>query len=69
VYTPLDANFKLSAALSPQSEESVQCVPYSSAIKSIKYTKICTCPNISHKIIIVDCHMANFGKVHRQAVK
>jgi ATP-binding cassette subfamily B (MDR/TAP) protein 1 len=44
-------------------------VPYTSVVGSIVYVMICTCPNISHAVNIVDKFMENPSKVHQQIVK
>ena len=72
VSTPLGAHFRLSEALAPQSEEEEQfmsCVLYSSAVGSIMYSIVCTCPDISQAVRVVNRYMANSSKVHWQAVK
>ena len=72
VNTPLAAHFKLSAALSPQTEEEVEHmsrVPYASAVGSIMYAMVCTRPDISHAVSVVSRYMDNPGKAHWQAVK
>jgi hypothetical protein len=39
-------------------------VPYTSIVRSIIYVMVCTCPNISHVINVVDKFMKNPSKVH-----
>ena len=67
VSTPLAAHFKLSTALSPQTEEEVERmsrVPYASAVGSLMYAMVCTRPDISQAVSVVSRYMANPGKVH-----
>ena len=44
-------------------------VSYTSAIGSIIYVMICTCPNISHIVNVVNKFMENPSKVYQQTVK
>lgn len=72
VSTPLAAYFRLSTALSPQSEEEkehMSRVPYASAVESIMYAMVCTRTDISHAVSVVSRFMGNPGKTHWQAVK
>ena len=72
VSTPLATHFKLSASLSPQTDEEerfMASVPYSSAVGSIMYAMVCTRPDISQAVSVVSRYMANPGKTHWQAVK
>ncbi|KAL5757330.1 hypothetical protein ACOSP7_019941 [Xanthoceras sorbifolium] len=72
VSTPLAAHFKLSAAMSPQSDNDIEYmshVPYSSAVGSLMYAMICTRPDIAHAVSVVSRYMSNPGKEHWQAVK
>lgn len=64
VSTPLAAHFRLSAALSPQTEEDkehMSHVPYASAVGSIMYAMVCTRPDISHAVSVVSRFMGNPG--------
>ena len=70
--TPLATHFKLSSSLAPQTieEESYMAkVPYSSAVSSLMYAMVCTCPDISHAVSAVSRYMANLRKAHWHAVK
>ena len=72
VSTPLVSYFKLSSALSPQTEEEgeyMSHVPNASAVKSIMYAMVYTRPNISHAISVVSRNIDHLGKIHWQAVK
>ena len=44
-------------------------VSYSNAIGSFMYVMVCTRPDISHVVSIVNMYMYNHGKGHWQAVK
>ena len=60
VSTPLAAHFRLSAELSPQSEDEekyMSQVPYSSAVGSLMYAMVCTRPDISHAVGVVSRYM------------
>lgn len=72
VSVPLAPHFKLSALLSPQSDEEVQRmsrVPYSSAVGSMMYAMVCTRPDIAQAVSVVSRYMGNPGEEHWQAVK
>jgi ATP-binding cassette subfamily B (MDR/TAP) protein 1 len=50
VSTPLASHFRLSKDQSPQTEEekeSMANIPYASAIGSIMYVMLCTCPDVA----------------------
>jgi len=58
--TPLATRFKLSAALSSQptkEEEQMSHVPYASVVGSIMYVMVCTRPDISQAVSIVNRYM------------
>ena len=44
-------------------------VPYSSVVLSMMYAMVCTHPNISCAVSVVNQYMTNLGKEHWQAVK
>ena len=67
VTTPLAANFKLSFALCPQSEEEVDYmskVQYSSAIGSLMYAIVCLCPDLVYAISAISKYLAKPSKEH-----
>ncbi|XP_073117052.1 uncharacterized protein [Elaeis guineensis] len=69
---PLAAHFKLSASLSPQSndeKDQISDISYSNTVGSPMYAMICTHPDISHAVNVVSRYMSNPGKEHWQAVK
>ena len=72
VTNPLEANFKLSAALSPQTEEKVEPmsrVPYASVVGSIMYVMVYTRPDVSYTVSVVSRYMDNPWKVRWQSMK
>jgi ATP-binding cassette subfamily B (MDR/TAP) protein 1 len=44
-------------------------VPYASAIGSIMYTMICTCPDVSYDVSVTRRYQSNPGEAHWVAVK
>ncbi|KAG8480197.1 hypothetical protein CXB51_024909 [Gossypium anomalum] len=53
VSTPLAAHFRLSSALSPQSDDEIKYmshVPYSSAVGSLMYAMVCSRPDLSYAV-------------------
>ncbi len=72
VTVPFAAHFKLSADMSPKTDEEMErmsSVPYSSAVGSIMYAMVCTRPDILHAISVVSRYITYPGKEHWQAVK
>ncbi|KAG8497798.1 hypothetical protein CXB51_007413 [Gossypium anomalum] len=72
VSTPLAAHFRLSSALSPQSDDEIEYmshVPYSSAVGSLMYVMVCSRPDLSYAVSAVSRYMANPGKEHWKAVQ
>ncbi|KAG8498715.1 hypothetical protein CXB51_005041 [Gossypium anomalum] len=72
VSTPLAAHFRLSSALSPQSDDEIKYmshVPYSSAVGSLMYAMVCSRPDLSYAVSGVSRYMANPGKEHWKAVQ
>ncbi|KAF5951571.1 hypothetical protein HYC85_009515 [Camellia sinensis] len=72
VSTPLAPHFKLSASLSPHTEEErkhMAQVPYANAVGALMYAMVCTRPDISHAVSMVSRYMHDPGKDHWQAVK
>ena len=67
VTTPLAPHFKLSALLSPSSDEEreyMSQVPYASLVGSLMYAMVCTRPDISQAVSMVSRYMHNPGKTH-----
>ncbi|KAF5939683.1 hypothetical protein HYC85_023942 [Camellia sinensis] len=72
VSTPLAPHFKLSASMSPRTEEErkhMAQVPYVNAVGELMYAMVCTRPDISHAVSMVSRYMHDPGKDHWQAVK
>ena len=72
VSTPLTPHFKLSASMSPCTEEEqkhMAQVPYANAVGALMYVMVCTRPDISHAVSMVSRYMHDPGKGHWQAVK
>nr|GEV02395.1 retrovirus-related Pol polyprotein from transposon TNT 1-94 [Tanacetum cinerariifolium] len=66
VPTPLAPHFKLSSHECPKSEEDkedMSHVPYSSAVGSLMYAMVCTCPDLAHIVSVVSRYMLNPGYV------
>src|SRR5436190_10998795 len=54
--TPLTTYFRLSSALCPASEDDIEYmsrIPYSSAVGSLMYAMVCSCPDLSHALSVV----------------
>ncbi|KAG8496957.1 hypothetical protein CXB51_008164 [Gossypium anomalum] len=66
ISTPLAAHFRLSSALSPQSDDEIEYmshVTYSSAMGSLMYDMVCSRPNLSYAVSAVSRYMVNPGYV------
>ena len=71
ITTPLAAHFRLSSALCPQSDEEVDYmsrVSYSSAMGSLMYAMVCSCPDLVYAVSAFSRYMAKPGKEHWKAV-
>jgi len=72
VSTPLAAQFRLSSALCPVSDDNIEYisrVPYSSEVGYLMYVMVYFHPDLSHALSVVSRYMANFGKQHWNAVQ
>ncbi|KAG8498213.1 hypothetical protein CXB51_006868 [Gossypium anomalum] len=72
VSTPLAAHFRLSSALSLQSDDEIEYmshVQYSSAAGSFMYAMVCSRSDLSYAVSAVSRYMANPGKEHWKAVQ
>ena len=72
ISTPLAPYFKLSALLSPCTDEKLEYmahVPYASLVGSLMYAMVCTQPDISQAVSMVSRYMHDPGKGHWQAAK
>ena len=67
VATPYAQHFKLSSGDSPKTDEekqTMEIVPYSSAVWSLMYSIICTRPDLAHSVSVVNRFMCNPRKQH-----
>ena len=72
VNVPLASHFKLSSGLCPSSDEEkdyMSRVPYANALGCLMYAMVCTRPDISHAIGVVNNYMENPGNEHWNVVK
>ncbi|KAG8480842.1 hypothetical protein CXB51_025297 [Gossypium anomalum] len=72
VSTPLAAHFRLSSALTPQSDDEIEYmshVPYSSAVGSLMYVMVCSHLDLSYAVSAISRYMANPNKEHWKAVQ
>jgi hypothetical protein len=72
VSTPLDAHFRLSSDLCPQSDHEIEYmsrVPYSSAVGSLMYAMVCSRLDLAHALSVVSRFIANPGKKHWRVVQ
>ena len=69
--TLLVVHFKLSLASYPQSDDEVEYMsraPYTSAVDSLMYAMVCSCPDLSQSLSVVSRYMTNPCKEHWKAV-
>ena len=60
--TPLAGHFKLSKRLCPSTEKEkgeISVIPYSSTVGTVMYAMMCTRPDISHAVEVVNRFLAN----------
>ena len=72
VSTPFSSHFKLSKEMCPKTQEEMNYmskVPYSSAVGSLMYARVCTRPDIAHAVGVVSRYMKNPGKQNCMVVK
>jgi hypothetical protein len=72
VSTPLGSHFRLTKDQSSKTDQEkayMSKVPYASAIGSLMYAMVCTRPNITHAMGVMNRYMSNPGKHHWEAVK
>ncbi|KAG8482688.1 hypothetical protein CXB51_024472 [Gossypium anomalum] len=72
VSTPLAAHFRLSSALSPQSDDEIEYmshVPYSSVVGFLMYAMVCSRPDLSYAVSAVSRNMVNPSKEYWKAVQ
>ena len=72
VQTPIAQHFKLSSSQCPSIEdekESMEKIPYSSAVGCLMYSMVCTILDLAYAIILISKFMSDPGKEHWRAVK
>lgn len=47
----------------------MELVPYASVVDNVMYIMICTGPDITHAMSVVNRYMTNSGKAYREVVK
>src|SRR5665213_3004577 len=71
-FLPMSSGIPYSKAQCPTSSEdknAMSIVPYASAVGSIMYAMICTCPDVSYALSVVSRIQSNPGDMHWIAVK
>ena len=68
VSTPLVAHFRLSSALSPQSDEDVD-FPYFSTVGSLMYAMVYSRPDLSYAVIAINRYIVNHSREHWKVVQ
>jgi hypothetical protein len=53
----------------PNEQERMSAIPYASAIGSIMYDMICTCPDVSYALSAMSRYQSNYGDAHWTIVK
>jgi hypothetical protein len=53
----------------PNEQERMRAIPYASAIGSIMYDMICTCPDVSYALSAMSRYQSNYGDAHWTIVK
>lgn len=69
---PLPTDCKLSKTMCPKTQEEEQemlHVPYASVVGSVMYMMLCTRPDLSHSISLLNRFMSNPGKQHWEVLK
>ena len=72
VSTPLASHFRLTKEMCPKVQEEVDKmsnIPYSSVVGSLMYAMVCTWPDISHAVGVVNRYMSNPGMEHWSVIK
>ena len=72
VDTPVSKGETLSLYMcpkSPQEQKEMSTVPYSSAVRSLMYTMLCTHPDICFAVGLVSQYQSSTGREHWKAVK
>jgi hypothetical protein len=72
VSTPIAPHFKLSSSQSPRTDldfDYMSKVPYSSVVDSLMYAMVCSHPDLSYAMSLVNRYMANPSREHWNAIK
>jgi hypothetical protein len=48
----------------PDEQERMRGIPYASAIGSIMYTVLCTCPDVSYALSVTSRYQSNYDEAH-----
>ena len=70
--TPITKGDKLSLTQCPKNNleiKEMQKIPYASAVGSLMYAQVCTCPNIEFIVGMLGRYMSNPGVDHWKAAK
>jgi hypothetical protein len=60
---------KKQCPLEPDEQERMRTIPYDSAIGSIMYAILCTCPDVSYALSATSRYQSNYGATHWTIVK
>jgi hypothetical protein len=60
---------KKQCPMDPDEEKRMRVIPYASAIGSIMYAMICTCPNAFYALSATSRYQSNYGDTHWTIVK
>jgi hypothetical protein len=60
---------KKQCPLEPDEQERMRTIPYDSAIGSIMYAILCTCPDVSYALSATSRYQSNYGAAHWTIVK
>ena len=60
---------KTQCPMTPDEQERMREIPYASAIGSIMYAMLCTCPDVSYALSVTSRYQSNFGEAHWTVVK
>ena len=60
---------KSQCASTPDEQEKTSAILYASAIGSIMYAMLCTCPDVSYALSVTSRYQSNFGEAHWTVVK
>ena len=60
---------KTQCPATPDEQERMREIPYASAIGSIMYAMLCTCPDVSYALSVTSRYQSNFSETHWTTVK